>query len=79
MTSLLVDLSYKVVFLFLLFLPIFIFLKMMFSQNDETSVLKSPRNKDFLRYITLVRVFLTFSKNFRVDFTLWHLFKIQLQ
>lgn len=79
MTSLLVDLSYKVVFLFLLFLPIFIFLKMMFSQNDETSVLKSPRNKDFLRYITMVRVFLTFSKNFRVDFTLWHLFKIQLQ
>lgn len=79
MTSLLVDLSYKVVFLFLLFLPIFIFLKMMFSQNDETSVLKSPRNKDFLRYITMVRVFLTFSKDFRVDFTLWHLFKIQLQ
>ena len=79
MTSLLVDLSYKVVFLFLLFLPIFIFLKMMLSQNDETSVLKSPRNKDFLRYITMVRVFLTFSKNFRVDFTLWHLFKIQLQ
>ena len=79
MTSLLVDLCYKVVFLFLFFLPIFIFLKMMFSQNDKTSALKSPRNKDFLRYITMVGVFLIFSKNFRIDFTLRHLFKIQLQ
>ena len=37
-----------------LFLPMFIFLEMMYYQNDETGVLRSPRNQNFLPCLIMV-------------------------